>query len=61
MPNYFKIKNSGIIEVSGVTIEDRTAAEHFVAKQLDIPVENIEEITYEEFKKLDEINEQLAK
>lgn len=53
MPNYFKIKNAGVVEVSGVTIKDRKAAEKFVSKQLDIPVENVEEITYEEFKRLD--------
>lgn len=53
MPNYFKVKNAGIVEVSGATIEDRKAAENFVSKQPDIPVEDIEEITYEEYKSLD--------
>ena len=61
MPNYFKVKNAGVVEVSGATIEDKKAAEKFVAKQLDIPVENVEEITYEEFKKLDKQNDDFQK
>lgn len=54
MPNYFKVKNAGIIEISGATIENKDTAERFVAKQLNIPVEDVEEITYEEYKALDE-------
>ena len=57
MPNYFKLKNGKTFEIEGVTIEDKKAAETFAAKQLNIPLENIKEITYEEFKKINNDND----
>lgn len=59
MPNYFKVTGQGIVEVAGATIEGEgkkgpsNAAEQYVSKTLDIPVENIKEISKEEFDKLD--------
>lgn len=59
MPNYFKIKNGSAVELSGSTIEGEgkkgtgNAAEQFVAETLKMQVEDIKEITKEEFEILD--------
>lgn len=63
MPNYFKVKNQGIIELTGATIEGEgkkgigNAAEQYVSKILDIPVENVDEISKQEFDQLDKEEE----
>lgn len=59
MPNYFKIKNQGIIYINGTTIEGDgekglgNAAEQFVSNILEVPVEDVNEITKEEYKRLE--------
>lgn len=47
MANYFMIKDYGKVKLEGVTIEG--GAEKWIAKYLDIPVENVKETTLEEF------------
>ena len=47
MANYFRIKDYGKVKLEGGTIE--VGAEKWMAKYLDVPVENVEEITLEEF------------
>lgn len=47
MANYFRIKDYGKVKLEGVTIE--VGAEKWMAKYLDVLVENVEEITLEEF------------
>lgn len=49
MANYFKIKDIGKVKIEGITIE--VSAELWIAKYLDVPVEDVEEITLKEFDK----------
>lgn len=58
MPNYFKAKGYGSIEIQGVTIQGEgekgpgSAAEQFVSQKLNLPVEDVTEISKEEYDKL---------
>lgn len=61
MPNYFKIKENGKIKpviLTGCTIEGEgkdgigNAAEQHIAKVLNISVENVKEISQEEFNEI---------